>query len=387
MKRKICAVTGTRAEYGLLYFLLKGICESSGLELQLIVTGSHLSPEFGLTWREIEKDGFHIDKRVEMLLSADTPSSIAKSMGLGLIGFSDALNDLNPDMLLLLGDRYELASAALAALVARVPIAHIHGGETTEGAVDEAIRHSITKMSWLHFVAAEEYRKRVIQMGENPERVHLVGGMGVDAIRKTKLLGKQELEKSMGFRFGAKNLLITFHPVTLESASAGGQFEELLAALEEIRDTHFIFTAPNADAEGRVISGLIDRFVSSHPNVAVKFVSLGRERYLSTLQFVDAVVGNSSSGLAEAPTFKTGTINIGDRQKGRLKAGSVIDCPPVRGAILEALNKLYSAEFRRQLAQTENPYGSGRASEKIIQILETVSLPNEPKKSFYEPEC
>jgi len=387
MKRKICAVTGTRAEYGLLYFLLHGISRSADLELQLIVTGAHLSPEFGLTWREIEKDGFRIDKKVEMLLSADTPSSIAKSMGLGLIGFADALNDLKPDMLLLLGDRYELASAALAALVARVPIAHIHGGETTEGAIDEAIRHSITKMSWLHFVAAEEYRRRVIQMGEDPSRVHLVGGMGVDAIRKTKLLNKQDLEKGLGFKFGKKNLLITFHPVTLESASAGRQFEELLAALEEIRDTHFIFTAPNADAEGRVISGQIDKFVLSHPNVAVQFVSLGRERYLSTLQFVDAVVGNSSSGLAEAPTFKTGTINIGDRQKGRLKAGSVIDCLPRRDSILEALNTLYSAEFAKRLAKTENPYGDGDATEKIIKILETINLPDEPKKGFYEHKC
>ncbi|HNR95296.1 MAG TPA: UDP-N-acetylglucosamine 2-epimerase [Kiritimatiellia bacterium] len=387
MKRKICAVTGTRAEYGLLYFLLHGISRSADLELQLIVTGAHLSPEFGLTWREIEKDGFRIDKKVEMLLSADTPSSIAKSMGLGLIGFADALNDLKPDMLLLLGDRYELASAALAALVARVPIAHIHGGETTEGAIDEAIRHSITKMSWLHFVAAEEYRRRVIQMGEDPSRVHLVGGMGVDAIKKTKLLNRQDLEKSMGFRFGKKNLLITFHPVTLESGSAGSQFEELLLALGQLKDTHFIFTAPNADAEGRVISGQIDKFVLSHPNVAVQFVSLGRERYLSTLQFVDAVVGNSSSGLAEAPTFKTGTINIGDRQKGRLKAESVIDCPPRRDSILEALNTLYSAEFAKRLAKTENPYGDGDATEKIIKILETINLPDEPKKGFYEHKC
>lgn len=384
MKRKICAVTGTRAEYGLLYFLLQGISRSDDLELQLIVTGAHLSPEFGLTWREIEKDGFRIDKKVEMLLSADTPSSISKSMGLGLIGFSDALNDLKPDMLILLGDRYELASAALAALVARVPIAHIHGGETTEGAIDEAIRHSITKMSWLHFVAAEEYRRRVIQMGEDPSRVHLVGGMGVDAIRKTKLLNKQDLEKSLGLRFGKKNLLITFHPVSLESGSAGCQFEELLMALDQLEDTHFIFTAPNADAEGRVISGLIDKFVSSHPKVAVQFVSLGRERYLSTLQFVDGVVGNSSSGLAEAPTFKTGTINIGDRQKGRLKAGSVIDCLPRRDSILEALNTLYSEDFRQRLAQTENPYGDGDATEKIIKILETANLPVEPKKAFYE---
>ena len=386
MKRKICAVTGTRAEYGLLYFLLQGISRSADLELQLIVTGAHLSPEFGLTWREIEKDGFRIDKKVEMLLSADTPSSISKSMGLGLIGFADALNDLKPDMLILLGDRYELASAALAALVARVPIAHIHGGETTEGAIDEAIRHSITKMSWLHFVAAEEYGRRVIQMGEDPGRVHLVGGMGVDAIRKTKLLNKQDLQKSLGLRFGKKNLLITFHPVSLESGSAGRQFEELLMALDQLEDTHFIFTAPNADAEGRVISGLIDKFVSSHPKVAVQFVSLGRERYLSTLQFVDGVVGNSSSGLAEAPTFKTGTINIGDRQKGRLKAGSVIDCLPRRDSILEALNTLYSEDFRQRLAQTENPYGDGDAAEKIIKILETVRLPDEPKKAFYEPE-
>jgi len=316
MTRKICVITGTRAEYGLLRWVMQGIKDDPELTLQVIATGMHLSPEFGLTYREIEKDGFQIDRKVEMLTSSDTPVGIAKSMGLGLIGFAEALNELNPDLIVVLGDRFEIFAAVAAALVARMPVAHLHGGEITEGAFDEALRHSITKMSHLHFVAAEEYRQRVIQLGEQPERVFLVGGLGIDNIKRLKLLDRAELEASIDFQLGAKNLLITFHPVTLETSTAEDQMAELLAALAELKDTQLIFTMPNADTDGRALIKMVQQFVAEHPN-ARAYTSLGQLRYLSCAAQVDGVVGNSSSGLAEVPSFKKGTINIGDRQRGR----------------------------------------------------------------------
>ena len=377
-------ITGTRAEYGLLYWLVKGIKDDPGLELQIVVTGMHLSPEFGLTFKEIEEDGFKIDKKVEMLLSADTPSSVAKSTGLGMIGFADAFNQLQPDIVLIIGDRFEVFAAAYSAFIARIPIGHIHGGETTEGAFDEAVRHSITKMAWWHFVAAEEYKARVIQLGENPERVHLVGGMGVDTITRTDLLGKEDLEGRFGFKFGSKNLMVTFHPVTLENNTSSKQFEELLNALGTLKDTHFIFTLPNADTDGRVISRMIKGFVKENPGNSIASTSMGRVNYLSSLQFVDAVVGNSSSGLTEAPTMRIGTINIGDRQKGRLKADSVIDCEPAMESIVKAFHKLYSDKFQEALKKVKNPYGEGDASGQIIRVLRTYQLPEEPKKVFYD---
>ena len=382
--RKIAVITGSRAEYGLLYWIIKGIYDDPELELQLIVTGMHLSPEFGLTYKEIERDGFIIDKKIEMILSADTPSAIAKSTGLGLIGFADALSDLQPDILVVLGDRYEIFAAAFSAALHRIPIAHIHGGETTQGAFDEVIRHSITKMAYLHFVAAEEYRKRVIQLGEDPDRVFLVGGVGVDTIVKTDLLGKEEIEERLGFKFEPRNLMVTFHPVTLENETASKQFSELLAALESLEDTHLIFTFPNADTDSRTISKMINGFVSKNSENSIAFTSMGRVNYLSTLQFVDGVIGNSSSGLAEAPTFKIGTVNIGDRQKGRLKADSVIDCEPTKESIEHAINRLYSEDFQKSLAMVENPYGKGDAAEKIIKVLRERFIPKEPKKEFYD---
>jgi GDP/UDP-N,N'-diacetylbacillosamine 2-epimerase (hydrolysing) len=381
-RKKICIVTGTRAEYGLLRWVMEGIRNSPELELQVIATGMHLSPEFGLTYREIEKDGFKIDRKVEMLLSADTQVSIAKSMGLGLIGFADVLNELNPDLLLILGDRYEIFSAVSSAMVARIPVAHLHGGEATEGAFDESIRHAITKMSHLHFVAAEEYKKRVIQLGEQPDRVFNVGGLGIDNILKLKLLDRTKLENSIKFKLGLKNLLITFHPVTLENSTSAQQMGELLRALENLEDTHLIFTMPNSDTDGRVLFQMIDDFVLKHAQAKV-FKSLGQLRYLSCIKYVDGVVGNSSSGLAEVPSFKKGTINIGDRQRGRLKAISVIDCEPNEPSISSAIKKLYSADYQNRLTTVKNPYGCGGASESIVNILNDVSLDGLLKKRFY----
>ena len=381
MSRTICVVTGTRADYGLLRWVIEGIRETAGLELQLVATGMHLSTEFGLTYRDIEQDGFRIDRKVEILLSADTPAAVAKSMGLGLIGFGEVLDQLQPDLMVVLGDRFEIFSAVAAALVARVPVAHLHGGEATEGAFDEAIRHAITKMSHLHFVAAEEYRKRVIQLGEHPDRVFLVGGLGIDSIKRLTLLDRAALEASLGFRLGPRNLLVTFHPVTLEHATSCHQMAELLAALEMLTDTHLIFTMPNADTDGRVLFQMIRDFVASHAN-ARAYTSLGQLRYLSTIQHVDGVVGNSSSGLAEVPSFGKGTINIGDRQRGRLKAESVIDCDPDRQSLAAALQRLYSPAFQSMLPTVRNPYGEGGASEKVVEVLRTYPLESVLKKSF-----
>jgi GDP/UDP-N,N'-diacetylbacillosamine 2-epimerase (hydrolysing) len=383
MTRKICVITGTRAEYGLLRWVLQDIKEDPDLTLQVIATGMHLSPEFGLTYREIEKDGFQIDRKIEMLTSSDTSVGIAKSMGLGLIGFADALSELNPHLIVVLGDRFEIFSAVSAALVARIPVAHLHGGETTVGAFDEALRHSITKMSQLHFVAAEEYRQRVIQLGESPDRVFLVGALGIDNIKRLKLLDRKDLESSLGFKLGPKNLLITFHPATLEAATASDQMGELLAELSERKDTQLIFTLPNADTGGRALIKMIDQFVSQHPN-AHAFASLGQLRYLSCIAQADGVVGNSSSGLIEVPSFRKGTVNIGDRQSGRLQASSVINCEPTRQSIKAALESLYSESFQATLSQVRNPYGEGGASEKVVSMIRRFPIEGIVKKAFHD---
>lgn len=381
--RKICVVTGTRADYGLLRWVMDGINAAPDLELQLVATAMHLSPEFGMTVQEIESDGFQIDRRVEMLLSSDAAVAIAKSMGVGMIGLSDALRSLAPDILLVLGDRFEIFAAAAAAMALRIPIAHLHGGESSEGAIDEAIRHSITKMSHLHFVAAEDYRRRVIQLGEQPDRVYLVGGLGVDAIKHVPLMTRVELERDLGYQFAERNLLVTFHPETLGATSSSDQMRELLAALDRRSETGLIFTMPNADADSRGIFELIDQFVGTHPN-AKAFTSLGQRRYLSCLAQVDGVVGNSSSGLTEAPSFRKATVNIGDRQGGRLKAQSVIDCAPTQGAIDQAIQRLYSHVFQKALLAVENPYGNGGAASKIVDVLRNIELRNLLKKRFYD---
>lgn len=381
--KTICVVTGTRAEYGLLRWLMEGIRQSPELTLQVIATGAHLSPEFGLTYRDMEADGFIIDRKVEMLLSSDTSSGVTKSMGVAMIGFADAFAELRPDMVLLLGDRYEIFSAAAAATIARIPVAHLHGGETTEGAFDEAMRHSITKMAHLHFVAAQAYRRRVIQLGEDPARVFLVGGLGIDNVLKLKLLDRAALETALDFKLGPKNLLVTFHPATLEQGAAAGQMGELLAALDTLQDTHLIFTMPNADTEGRALSRQLEAYAAGRPNAKV-FASLGQLRYLSAVAHVDAVVGNSSSGLAEVPSFRKATVNIGDRQKGRLKAQSVIDCAPDRESIRAALAKVYSADFQASLSEVMSPYGDGGASQKILHILENHDFSDSLKKKFHD---
>lgn len=382
--RKICVVTGSRAEYGLLYWLLKEIQTDAELELQLVVTGMHLSPEFGLTWQQIAADGFSIARKVEMLLSSDTPVGISKAMGLGLIGFADALQELQPDLLVVLGDRFEIFAAAQAAMNQRIPIAHIHGGELTEGAVDDAIRHAISKLAHLHFTSTEVYRQRVIQLGEQPWRVFNVGAPGLDNVYRLSLLDRPQLEQALDFKFGKRNLLVTFHPVTLENATAAEQFGELLQALDSFGDVHIVFTHANADADGRAIGGMIEDYRHRHPQRVASFVSMGSLRYLSALRLVDAVVGNSSSGLLEAPSFKIATINIGDRQRGRICADSVLHCPPQTEAIQSALQTVFSGELAGLLSRMENPYGQGGVSSKIKEVLKQTPLDGLLKKHFYD---
>lgn len=380
-KRSVCVVTGSRAEYGLLQGVMKGIQEDDALELQVIATGMHLSPEFGLTWRTIEEDGFRIDAKVEMLLSSDSPVGIAKSIGLGVGGCAEALDRLRPDVVLLLGDRFEILAAAQAALVARIPVAHIAGGDTTEGAFDEAIRHSITKMAHIHLVTNEGAARRVRQLGEDPEQIHVVGSPGIDQIRRLKLVSREELAADLGFEFRNRNLLVTFHPVTLESAPAAQQFQELLDGLDRLgTDVGVIFTKPNADTDGRVIIGMIEEFVATRPH-AKGYTSLGQLRYLSAMAQVDAVVGNSSSGLYEAPSLKKPTVNIGDRQKGRLQADSVLNCGVSAGEIAATIREAMTHDC----SATVNPYGDGNSSERIVKLLREVRDPKELlKKHFYE---
>lgn len=383
-RRNICVVTGTRADYGLLYWIMKGIQQDPGLVLQLVVTGMHLSPEFGLTYKTIGDDGFRIDAKIEMLLSSDTPVGVAKSIGMATIGFADALDRLKPDLLLVLGDRYEILAAAQAALVARIPLAHIAGGDTTEGAFDEAIRHSVTKMAHLHFVTNEAAARRVRQLGEDPEHIFNVGSPGIDQIKRLHLLTKEDLAREIDFTFRSRNLLVTYHPVTLECQSAADQFAELLEAVAGFGDeVGVIFTKPNADTDGRILSRMIEEYVSCHP-FARAYTSLGQLRYLSAVSCVDAVVGNSSSGLYEVPSFKKPTVNIGDRQKGRLQAASVINCEPRADLIRQAIEHAFTLDC----STVQNPYGDGQSSERIIaKLREIKELPLLLKKHFYEVGC
>ncbi|MGG3563601.1 UDP-N-acetylglucosamine 2-epimerase [Neobacillus rhizosphaerae] len=384
-KRKICVVTGTRAEYGLLYWIMKQIQTDDELVLQIIATGMHLSPEFGLTYKQIEEDGFMIDEKVEMLLSGDTPSAITKAVGLGTIGFADSFNRLKPDIVVLLGDRFEIFSAAQSAMIHRIPIAHIHGGELSEGSIDDPIRHSITKMAHVHFTAAEIYRQRVIQMGEQPDHAFNVGAPGIDGIKKTKLLSQEELSHSIGFDLN-RFFLITLHPTTFENDTGEQHVKYLLTAMEAFPNHQFIFTKTNSDTNGRVINEKIEKFVSVHHERARVYDSLGQVRYLSALKYCEVVIGNSSSGLIEAPVFYKPTVNIGDRQRGRLKAASVIDCDFDKDAVINAINKAISPCFLSLIENMKLPYGGGETSKQIVKHLKQIQLENIVKKVFFDLE-
>ena len=382
--RKICVVTGSRAEYGLLSGLMRAIQKDKDLRLQVIATNMHLSPEFGLTYREIEKDGFQIDKKVQMLLSSDTPNATAKSVGLATIGFADAYEDLRPDLLVVLGDRFEILAAVSAALFYKIPVAHLHGGEITEGAYDDCIRHAITKMSHLHFTSTEAYRQRVIQLGEQPDRVFYVGAIGVENIKRVPLMSQEELEESVGFELGEKSLLVTYHPVTLDNHTAESQCRNLLEALDAFPDYKVIFTLPNSDTDGRIIIRLINEYVSLRPERCMAVPSLGLRRYLSALRYVSAVVGNSSSGIIEVPSFGIPTLDIGDRQKGRIAAESVWHCGTRKEEIKEGLKEVLSDAFRRKAKVCINPYEKTDTVKNIFKVISSYPLDRLRQKKFYD---
>lgn len=382
--RKICVFTGTRAEYGIMSRLFRLIENDKDLQLQIIATNMHLSPEFGLTYKEIEADGFLIDKKVEMLLSSDTPNGTLKSMGLATIGFADALADLKPDMSIILGDRYEMLAAAEACLIYKIPVAHLYGGEITEGAYDDAIRHCITKLSHLHFTSTEEYRNRVIQLGESPERVMCVGALGVDNIRSEEVMSLFELEESLNFNLGKKFLLVTFHPVTMETLSAAEQCDDLLLALEGVNDEYqLLFTLPNSDTDGRIIIQKVKDYVCKHPDKAFAITSLGKKRYYTALKYATAVIGNSSSGLVEAPSFSIPTLNIGNRQLGRARGETVVDVPATLQGIKDGLRKALSPTFIEQSRCASNPYEKENTLENIFNTIKNFPLEGLIQKSFY----
>ena len=383
-KRKICVVTGTRAEYGLLYWLMKEIQADDELELQIIATGQHLSPEFGLTYKNIEADGFAINAKVEMLLSSDSPVGIAKSVGLGTIGFADALARLQPDIMVLLGDRFEALAAAQTAMILRIPIAHIHGGETTEGAIDEAIRHSITKMAQIHFVSEPEYRDRVIQLGENTESVFEVGAVGIDNIVRLKLLSLQDLEKQINFSLGKKFFLVTYHPETLTGKSPVEALQTLFSVFDEFPEYKLIFTQANSDAGGRIINEQIEAYAKKNKERILLVKSLGQLRYLSAMKLCAAVVGNSSSGLLEAPVLHVPTINIGDRQKGRKRYPSVIDCNEDKQQLLSAIQSLRDSKFLQKIQSMEIPHTDGKIAITMKDMLKQADLSNICQKKFYD---
>lgn len=385
MKKTICVVTATRAEYGLLKPIIKKLSLVPEFDVRVAVTGAHLSPEFGLTYREIEEDGIKIDEKVEMLLSADTPSAISKSMGLAMIGFADYFKQLKPDMLIVLGDRYETLAVAAAAMNQRIPIAHLYGGETTEGAIDDNIRHAVTKLSYLHFTSTEEYRRRVIQLGETPERVFCTGAVGIENIKNEKLMSKAELEGYLQLKLDKPYAVVTFHPVTLENDTSGKQIRALLDAISRFKDMIFIFTKANSDESGRWINQKIDEFTAGHTQ-AKAFASLGMVGYLSTLKYCAMVIGNSSSGIIEAPSFGIPTVNIGDRQKGRIRGDSIIDCDPDQDEIVNAMHTALRDDFKAIAKHAMNPYGDGDTSDKIVERIKEYILSNkiDLKKNFFD---
>lgn len=383
--RKICVVTGTRAEYGLMSRLIRLINDSDKTQLQLIATNMHLSPRFGNTYLEIEADGIKIDKKVPIIddSAPDTAVETLYSMSRALYGFAEAYAELKPDLVVVLGDRYEILAAATAALIERIPVAHLHGGEITEGAYDDAIRHSITKMSHLHFTSTEEYRKRVIQLGEQPERVYNVGALGVENIKKLPLMSKEEIEKEIDFKIDGNTILVTYHPVTLGNRTAKEDIDDFIAALEERKDLRVIFTMPNSDTGGQFIVDAINGFVNRNAERAKAYKSLGVLRYLSVMKQVAAVVGNSSSGLLEVPSFGIPTLNIGDRQNGRIAAESVYNCSPDKESVLNGLDKVLSKEFREFAYVVRNPYEKANTAEEIFKVISTYPLDGLNQKKFY----
>ena len=383
--RKICVVTGTRAEYGLLSRLMRLIKESDQTELQIIATNMHLSPKYGNTYQEIEKDGFVIDKKIPILNEEkDDANATIKSMAKALSGFADAYDELKPDLVVVLGDRYEILAAATAALIECIPIAHIHGGEITEGAYDDAIRHSITKMSHLHFTSTEEYRRRVIQLGEQPERVFYVGALGVENITSIPLMAKEEVEESIGFMIDRNTILVTYHPVTLSRVDVKTLIKDFLSALQERTNLRIVFTMPNSDNGGSIISKEIEQFVARNNDRAICFKSLGIMRYLSLMKQVSAVVGNSSSGILEAPSFRIPTLNIGDRQTGRVAAESVYNCAPDKVSILTGLDFIFSDAFKEKAAQAVNPYDKSGTAEAIFNVIKSYPLNQLEHKHFFD---
>lgn len=385
--KKICIVTATRAEYGLLKQVILKLKAVAEFDVRIVVTGTHLSPEFGLTYREIENDGITIDEKIEILLSSDTSTAISKAMGLAMIGFADYFSRFEPDMLLVLGDRYETLAICCAAMNQKIPIAHLYGGDLTEGSMDEMMRHAITKLSYLHFTNTDECRNRVIQLGEQPDRVFSVGEIGIENIRKEKLMTKAELEESLKFKLDKPYALVTFHPATLENSDSHVEFQAILNACEKFKKMKFIFTKANADANGRVINQLLEQYANQHDN-AIAFDSLGMTRYLSAVKYCEMVIGNSSSGLVEAPCFGVPTINIGDRQKGRHQGDSVINCKTEENDIEAAMVLALSEEFKKIARNAHNPYGDGNTSDKIINKIKELLLNGkiDLKKKFYDCE-
>ena len=384
--RKICVITGTRAEYGLLSRLMKMIQDDNSTHLQIIATNMHLSPKFGNTYQEIENDGFTIDRKIPIIDDNDTDNAVTtvKSMAKALAGFADAYNELNPDLVVVLGDRYEILAAATAALIERIPIAHIHGGEVTEGAFDDAIRHSITKMSHLHFASTEAYRKRIIQLGEQPDRVFYTGAVGVENVKGLPLMSKEEIEKEIDFKIDENTILVTYHPVTLGNRTAKDDIDDFISALEEHKDLRVIFTMPNSDTGSQFIVDAVNGFVERNPYRAKAFKSLGVVRYLSVMKQVAAVVGNSSSGIVEVPSFGIPTLNIGDRQKGRIQAESTYNCMPDKESVLNGLDKVLSKEFRELASKVHNPYEKANTAEEIFKVISTYPLEQLNQKHFYD---
>lgn len=381
--RKVCLITTSRADYGIQSNLIKLLQNDPEIDFSLIATGSHMSKEHGKTYQEIKKDGLQITKKIDIGMDKKNELYVEHVFSNALMKISFVLKEIAPDITVLLGDRYEVLAAATACYLNNIPIAHLHGGEITQGATDEAFRHSISKMSYLHFTTCETYRQRVIQLGEDPKRVFNVGSLGVENTLNTTLISKEKLEQDLNIKFLKKNILVTFHPVTLEKGEAKQQSEELLSALDELQDTMFVFTHPNADAEGDIISDQIKKFIKLKNNRYL-FASLGMKRYFSMIKYVDAVVGNSSSGIIEVPSFKKVTINVGDRQAGRIQAKSIINCLPKKMAILQALEKAYSTEFQTALKSVINPYEQKNTAQNIVRILKCTNLSNALKKKFYD---